>query len=404
MQRVTVLRGGLLVLLSCTLCSPRSTAKTVVIPRWAVSSNDNKQFLDNGVLSVLPAPVKEDTVSFIDLSTTPPKLAFELQAPGSSNGPPLSVAVTPTESLALVTAPMKLDPANPTKAIPDNRITVIDMKVTPPKVIATVTAGDSPSGISISRDGKLALVANRNAGTLSVLSIAGKVVTNVGTVPVADLAKKPVPESKSTASVAISPDGKLAIATNDGDSRMTLLKIEGTTVTRVKDFWAGIRPYSVDIASNGKFAIVANVGGAQGDVDTVSLIDLEVTAPLTPHVVDTISVGLTPEGMKISPDSTYAVVVLENGTNKGPSFPFYSTKGKMVVVKIEGKTLKRGPEIDIGQWCQGAAFTADSKSILVGCMVSKDVQVFSYDGHTLKDTGTHIALSGGSAAIRTAEP
>lgn len=404
MQRSILSRSGLFVLLACSLCAPRSTAKTVVIPRWAVSSNDNKQFLDKGVLSVVPAPIKEDTVSFIDLTTTPPKLAFELKAPGSTNGPPLSVAVTPTESLALVAAPMKVDPADATKTIPDNRITVIDMTVVPPKAIATVTAGDSPSGISISRDGKLALVANRNAGTLSVLSIAGKVVTNVGTVPVSDLAKKPIAESKSTASVAISPDGKLAIATNDGDSRLTLLKIDGTTVTRVKDFWAGIRPYSVDIASNGKFAVVGNVGGAQGDVDTVSLIDLEVAAPLTPHVVDTISVGLTPEGVKLAPDSSYAVVILENGTNKAPSFPFYNTKGKMVVVKIEGKTLKRGPEIDIGQWCQGAAFTADSKSILVGCMVSKDVQVFSYDGRSLKDTGTHIALSGGSAAIRTAEP
>ena len=175
-------------------------------------------------------------------------------------------------------------------------------------------------------------------------------------------------------------------------------------MTRVKDFWAGLRPYSVDIASNGKFAIVANNGGAQGDVDTLSLIDLEVTPPLTPHVVDTVSVGLSPEGMKIAPDSTYAVAILANGTNKASTFPFYSTKGKMVVVKIEGKTLKRGSEIDIGQWCQGAPFTADSKSILVGCMVSKDVQVFSYDGSTLKDTGTHIALSGGPAAIRTAEP
>jgi DNA-binding beta-propeller fold protein YncE len=404
MQPSILSRSGLLVLVSCTLCAPRSTAKSVVIPRWAVTSNDNKQFLDNGVLSVLPAPLKEDTVSFIDLTTTPPKRAFELEAPGSVNGPPLSIAVTPTESLALVTAPMKLNPADPTKTIPDNRVTVIDMTAMPPKVIATVTAGDSPSGISISRDGKLALVANRNAGTISVLSIAGKVVTNVGTVQVADLAKKPVPESKSTASVAISPDGKLAIATNDGDSRLTLLKIEGTTVMRVKDFWAGLRPYSLDIASNGKFAIVANNGGAQGDVDTLSLIDLEVTPPLTPHVVDTVSVGLSPEGMKIAPDSTYAVAILENGTNKATNFPFYNTKGKMVVVKIEGKTLKRGPEIDIGQWCQGAAFTADSRSILVGCMVSKDVQVFSYDGSTLKDTGTHIALSGGPAAIRTAEP
>src|SRR5580704_6832068 len=189
MQRSILSRYGLfLLLLSCT--PPTAQAEGASAGRrWVVTSNDNKQFLNKGVLSVVAPPVKEDTVSFIDISVNPPRLAFELDAPGSVNGPPLSIAITPNESLALVTAPMKINPADPTKAIPDDRVSVIDMKVSPPKVIATVTAGASPSGISITHDGKLALVANRNGGTISVFSIAGKTVTNVGTVAVADLAK-----------------------------------------------------------------------------------------------------------------------------------------------------------------------------------------------------------------------
>ena len=402
MQRSTLSRCGLFLLLSGFTCD--STAKMVgPAPHWAITSNDNKLFMDTakGAASVLPSP-KNDTVSLIDLTVSPPKVVFELDAPGSVVGPPLSAAITPNETLALVPAPMKLNPADPTKTIPDNRISVIDLTVKPPKVIATVTAGDSPSGISIARDGKLALVANRNSGTITVLSINGKTVANVGTVPVADLDKKPIPDSKSTASVSITPDGKMAIATNDGDHRMTLLKIEGTTVTKVKDFYAGIKPYAIDIASNGKFAVVGNNGYNKGDIDTMSLIDLEAM-PL-PRVVDTVSIGIVPEGVKVAPDSTYAVSTMQNGSNRPSSDPYYSPKGKLVAVKVDGKTLKKVSEVEIGGWPQGAVFTADSKTILVGCMIDKEVEVISWDGNTLKNTGTKLPLSGGPAAIRTAEP
>jgi YVTN family beta-propeller protein len=370
--------------------------------RWAVTSNDNKQFLDKGTLSVLPPPHKPDTVSFIDFSTSPPKLAFELEAPGSVNGPPVSVAITPTESLALVTSAMKVNPTDATKTVPDDRVSVIDLTTNPPKVIATVTAGEQPSGISITPDGKMALVANRNAGTVTVLTIDGKVVKNAGSVAVSDLEKKPVPESKSTAHVVISPDGKSALTTNDGDHRMTLLKIEGTKVTKVKDFFAGIKPYGIDIAPNGKFAVTGNNGYAKGDVDTMSLIDLET--PPQPRTVDTVSIGLTPEGVKIAPDSSYAVAIMQNGSNKPTDFPWYSPKGKLVAVKIEGKALKKVSEVEIGAWPQGAAFSPDSKTILVGSMAEKDLEMISWDGNSLKDTGVRIKLSGGPAAIRTAEP
>jgi len=39
-------------------------------------------------------------------------------------GPPFSVAITPDEGLALVTAAMKVDPSDPTKQVADNRLSV----------------------------------------------------------------------------------------------------------------------------------------------------------------------------------------------------------------------------------------------------------------------------------------
>jgi hypothetical protein len=78
----------------------------------AVSGNDNKVLLVNGVVTVVQNP-PADTVSVIDLKASPPRVIGEVPAPVSVVGPPLSVAVTPDESLAIVTASNKVDPADP---------------------------------------------------------------------------------------------------------------------------------------------------------------------------------------------------------------------------------------------------------------------------------------------------
>jgi hypothetical protein len=110
----------------------------------AVSANDNKVVNDNGTVKVVPnAPA--DTVAIIDLNASPPRVVAEVQAPVSVVGPPLSVALTPDEGLALVTSSNKVDPANPTRTVPDNRMSVIDLKASPPKVIATLETGKAPS-------------------------------------------------------------------------------------------------------------------------------------------------------------------------------------------------------------------------------------------------------------------
>ncbi|HVR61347.1 MAG TPA: YncE family protein [Polyangia bacterium] len=398
-----------LLLMSAAGCHPKNAGDLAVDPagaparsgkpvRWAVSSNDNKNVLDKKGVVVVAPNARPDTVSIIDLSTSPPRLIHELPVPGSVIGPPYSVAITPDESLALVSSPMKVNPDDPTKTIPDARITVIDLTLHPPRVTATVHGGKQPSGIAISRDGKLVLVANRAEGTVSVFTIDNQTLTAHGTVAVSDPAK---PDQKpQSGGVAISPDGKLALVTNDADHRITVLKIEGTTVSRGRDFYAGIRPYGVDIASNGKFAIVGNVGNSAGDIDTISLVDLEAKVP---RVVDTLPVGITPEGVKIAPDCTIAVAVVQNASNKAPDFPFYSDHGKLVVVRIEGKTLRRAAEAPTGGWPQGAAFTSDGRQILVGSMIARDVEIFSWNGNNLADTGWRIPVGGGSAAIRTAD-
>src|SRR6202011_1266502 len=139
----------------------------------AVSSNDAKAVLVDGVNTVPPSPA-DDTVTLIDLGVSPPKVVGELKAPSSVVGPPQNVAIAPDESIGLVASSMKLDPTDPKKLVPDNRLTVIDLKATPPAVVATLETGLGPSGTSINRAGTLALVANANDGTISVFTISGK--------------------------------------------------------------------------------------------------------------------------------------------------------------------------------------------------------------------------------------
>ena len=81
-----------------------SSAATAQI---AVSANDNKVILVDGVQTV-PPTVAPDTVMVLDLGVSPPKVLAELQAPSSVVGVPQSVAVAKDESYALVTGAMKI--------------------------------------------------------------------------------------------------------------------------------------------------------------------------------------------------------------------------------------------------------------------------------------------------------
>jgi WD40 repeat protein len=357
----------------------------------AISSNDNKVTLDNGVVKVVPNP-PPDTVTILDLKTSPPKIIADLKAPGSVVGPPFSVAITPDQSLALVTAPMKVDPADPTKQTPDNRMSIIDLKASPPAVIGTQETGKSPAGVSINPKGTLALVANRSEGTVSVFSIKGKTVAPLGKVTLGD-------DKTGVSDVAITPDGKTALVTRDGDHMVSVLSITDNKVEYTKrDMSAGIKPYGIDITPDGAVAVVANTGRGNGDNDTISVVDLKANPP---RVVANYNVGQTPEGIILSPDGKYCAVAIMNGSNKAKESPFFAPRGKLMIYRLDGTTLVPLAAAWTGHWSQGVAFTPDGQSILVQNMVEREIWIFHWDGTTLKDTGQRIKMSGGPAAIRT---
>ncbi len=381
----------------------------------AVSANDAKVKLVDGKVEVVKSP-PPDTVNVIDMRANPPKVIAELDVPGSVVGPPLSVAIGPKEDIALVTSAMQIDPADPTKQTPDDKLTVIDLtplkptvvgrlksvvgvKGPPavPKILATLEAGKGAAGVSINKAGTLALVANRSEGTVSVFTISGPKVEAAGKVTVGK------PDS-GPSHVAFSPDGKTGLVTLDNDNKIVVLSIDGTKVEATKRvISAGLRPYGLDISPKGEVAVVANVGVGGGDADTISVIDLKLDPP---RVVSTYTVGQTPEGIKISPDGKFVAVAVMNGSNKPPSSPFFNANGLLQVWTRNGTQLTKSGELQIGKWCQGIAWSSNSKTLLVQCMVEEEITVVRFSGlggKSLQKAGT-IKIKGGPAGIRTAEP
>lgn len=363
---------------------------TFATAQIAVSANDNKIINADGRNQVIEAPAP-DNATIIDLGVTPPKVLGEIPVGAAVAGVPQSVAISPDESIALVTAANKKDPADPKKQAPDNKLTVIDLKASPPVVIATLEVGAGPSGVSFSPDGKLVLVANRAGGTVSVLSVAGKTLTPVSTVALGDAKSGP-------SGVAFLPDGKRALVTRDGDHRISVLSVDGTKVEDTKRYMvAGVRPYSISISPKGDVAVLTNQGGGQGDSDMISVIDLKAM-----RIVDTISVPQTPEGATMSPDGSHVAVTIQNGSNRAKTHPAYNDHGLVLVFRIDGTKLTPAANAKVGGWGQGVVWSKDGKTLLAQSMHNKSLDVLSFDGKELKVTGS-LKVGGGPAGIRTVE-
>ncbi|HKS37621.1 MAG TPA: hypothetical protein VJW76_10560 [Verrucomicrobiae bacterium] len=359
--------------------------------QFVISGNENKIDLTSGAAKVV-APTGPDSISILDFSVFPPSVRHLNDIANSVIGPPSNIAITPDGRLALIANSLKIDATNPTNWVPESFVHVLDLAASPPRIIGKVTTGRQPSGISITHNRRLALVANRADGTISVLLLGDTGVGEIRTVKVCEPAE-------SVSDVAISPDGKFALASVQKGGHLAVLKIDGLAVTTTGQKLSTYgQPYRVVITPDGELALTAGQGYGNGiDRDAVTVIDLKSNPMRT---VDYIPVGPVPESIEISPDGKLLAVVLMNGSNLAPGDPNRTTKGGLVLLARNGKTYRFVEEHLIGRIPEGVAFTSDGKYLVVQCHPDRELWIFSVKRGRLKDTGHRIKVPGMPSSLR----
>src|SRR6516225_2380460 len=368
---------------------------TSALAQTLIVGNDEKQGWDENAKPILKEP-GQDTLSVIDISKPEaPRIAATIPLINSIVGPPTNLAIHPSGEIAFVAN--SLEPVIQGwghRLEPDNKVFLIDLKANPPKVIGTITVGKQPSGMAISQKGDLALVANRADGMISVLSIRGKDVLVVDTVTVGTA-------TDGVSAVAITPDGKHAFAAKAAANKVALLTIDGDKVTYDKrDLPTGIFPYNVAVTPDGKLALTVdngNGGGSDGNMKTVSVIDLEANPP---RVIDHITVGDSPEGLAISPKGDIAVSVEARGSNVPKTQFFYHPAGAVTALKIDGKKVTNAGDVNVGALPEAVAFSPDGQYVYVGTFIDGDLSVLRVEGAKLTDTAQRIKLPGHPASMR----
>lgn len=356
--------------------------------QYIITGNDNRALILDGKLAIRPDGTQ--SVSLIDISGKAPMVKVTLPVPNSIFGPPTNLAICPDDSLALVAESVKLS-QDASKFVPSDQVHVIDLTVSPPREIDSITLGRQPSGMSIHPSGKMALVANRAETSLSILSIQEKKVKQAGKVNT----------KEGVTHVVFTPDGRRALATKFTSNKVCLLEVDGTNVTYTGlDLPVGINPYNADITPDGKIAIVANTGGrgrSDGNIDTVTVIDMEADPP---RVIDHVAVGDAPEGIMVSPTGKIAVTGNLNGSDAPPNAFFYNPNGSITVLGIEGKKVTKLQEITLGPITEALAFSPDGKWLFVGNLNDQNVSVLKVEGKRVTDTGKPISLPGRPGAMR----
>jgi DNA-binding beta-propeller fold protein YncE len=361
-----------------------------------VSANDAKYVRVLG-RDTYPEGTGPDTLTVLDTSLLPPEIKATVDVEHTVIGPPQAVAITPDGKLAIVGALTRYDYVAK-KVIFDTFLQVIDLEATPPKLIDKVELGQHSQGLSINPEGTL-LLAGTVGGTVAVLAIEGKAIKLVEQIKVSD---------KRLSGISFTHDGRAALVALRDEQGITVLDVEGSRVTNTQErVTTGVSPYSVDVSSDGKWAVVSNVGlpgmpgnvgRLYGDADSVTLIDVS-KRPF--RAVQHFTVPSIPEGVAISPDGKWIAVQSMDGSNLTKDNPGRHPQGRVLLFAIRDGQAVETSDLPGGEAGQGIVFTADNKYILVQFNVEKRLAVYAVNDGDMKDTQQRIVLSGGPASLRS---
>jgi DNA-binding beta-propeller fold protein YncE len=356
-----------------------------------ISGNENKIDLTSGVARVIP-DAAPDSLSVLDFSEFPPRVENVVGVPNTVIGPPSNIAITPDGRTALVGNSVRLDAGSSTGFVPESQIHVVNLESRPPRVVSTVAAGQQPSGISITRDGRHALVANRAEGTISSLAISGDRVELIESVKVCEAAE-------SVSDVAIHPDDRLVLASVQKGGYLAVLELrQGRLHLTGRKISVYGQPYRCVITPDGELGLTAGQGMGNGvDSDALSVVDLR-SDPI--RTIDYVPLGAVPESFEVSPDGRLVAAVTMSGSNLSDTDPNYSPNGEVILLSRRGSSFRRSHGLTVGRIPEGVAFTSDGRYLVVQCHPDRQLWVFAVRRGRLRDTGVRVDVPGMPSSLR----
>jgi len=205
-------------------------------------------------------------------------------------------------------------------------------------VESIITVGQTPTGSSLSPDGKRLYVANQGSNSVSVIST----VTNtlLSTIPIPDF---------GPTTVTVSPDGKRLYVVNLNSNNVVVIN----TVTNAIIATVGVGGYPVCAAvkPDGSLVYVVNSSNSISVIDAASNL-----------VKTVIPVGQSPYGISISPDGSKAYVVISGADN---------------VIVINTATNTVTATIPVGSNPAGIVLSPDGSLAYVTNQFSKTVSVIN---------------------------
>jgi DNA-binding beta-propeller fold protein YncE len=252
-------------------------------------------------------------VSVLDLTASP---VSSYTVPLAAIGRPLNVAISPDGTLALVVCVAGKEAETTMEEAIVVRggavVVALDLTTTPVTPISNIYVIGIDS-IAITPDGKKALVGFTE-------EVGGSFYPFAGTIGIIDLTTRPFSLSTSAidgvfdGGISITPDGTRAVAVTQASNTATLIDLTATpNPQQLHSVTVGVNPTRVAITPDGKRAMVI-FSGESGTDGGVTVLDLTKDS----LSVETLSVPLggAPGSIAISPDGKKAVVTKGSSNKK----------------------------------------------------------------------------------------
>jgi len=211
--------------------------------------------------------------------------------------------------------------------------------------IARVPTGQGPHEVAVSPDGKTAVACNYGVRDHPGRSLTVIDLPTQRVVRTIDLGEYSRPHG-----IVFMPDGQRVVVTAEGAESLIVVDVESGEVVKAIDTDSSVS-HMVAITPDAARAFVANIGSG-----TVTAIDLEKGTRLR-----NIATERGAEGIDVSPDGSEVWV---------------TNRSAYTISIIDAESLEVVGEIACGQFPIRAAFTPDGKHVLVTCARSGDVAVF----------------------------